>query len=130
MLSNLLYNCETFDGKLHEIEKLYFHLLLVSVQGVPNDLLLIETSLLPLQPLIYGRQLKFFQNFKRHLKSESSRDSVFTKLLSHSSEYCVDLETKYNTPNDIHFQYLNAAKVTAYKVQIYLEINPTLEPDK
>ena len=51
----------------------------------------------------------------------------------------MDLEAKYDNPNQIYFEFLNAvkhkiiesaAKEQCYKFQIYLEYNPALQPFK
>ena len=70
--SNILYNCETFGNNIpHELKKCYVSLI-KSALGVrnstPNDIILIECGLLPLEALVYGRQLVFYRKFKEMLK--------------------------------------------------------------
>ena len=147
VMSNLLYNCETFGAELlPDFEKLYFKLIKVALgvrPNIPNELILIELGLLPLKVLVYSRQLKFFQKFKCNLKPDSSRDVVFKKLLLHNCpkylKHYVELEQKYSNPNEIYFDFLNqvkrkiiekASNRRCYKFQIYLEFNPLLEPFK
>ena len=146
VMSNLLYNCETFGKNiLPDLEKLYFKLIKVAVgvrTNISNDLVLIELELLPLKALIYSRQLKKIQNFKNNLKPNSSRDIVFNMLSVNWPAYLrhyYDLERKYNNSNEIYFDFLNqlkrkiidtAANWKCYKYRIYLEFNPLLEPFK
>ena len=139
VLSNVLYNCETFGSTLPaDIEKCY-HSLLKSCLGVrkniPNEIVLIESGFIPLIAVVYGRQLNFYRNFKNKLKPQSTRCILFNKLLESKPSYLqhyVDLDEKYNNKNEIHFEYLRklkekirqqAADESHYKFSMYLDIN-------
>ena len=68
------------------------------------------------------------------------RYKVFHELLQNAPAYLqhyLDLESKYNNRNEIHFEYLCklkekirnfAAKNDRYKYQIYMSFNPCLTP--
>ena len=146
VMSNLLYNCETFGYSVPpDLEKLYFKLIKAALgvrNNIPNELMLIELGLLPLKALIYSRQLTFFQNFRNNLQLNSSRDTVFRILSDSHPKYLLhylQLEQKYANSNEIYFDFItqmkrkicdNAAKEDRYKFQIYMEFNPLLEPFK
>ena len=61
-MSNLLYNCEAFGPKIpKELRNHYFNLMksaLVVRNNTPNEIILIECGLLPLEAIIYARQQK------------------------------------------------------------------------
>ena len=72
VLSNLLYNCETFGKDIPKQLDIYYFKLLKTALGVrknvPNDIVLIECGFLPLKAIIYGRQLNFFRKFRNSMK--------------------------------------------------------------
>ena len=81
VLSNMLFNCETFGHNIpHELKKCY-HSLIKSCLGVrknvPNDIILIECGFLPLEAIVYGRQFNFFRKFKSKLRPQSTRHTLF-----------------------------------------------------
>ena len=87
----LLHNCETFaDRTPQDLDTLYISLI-KSCLGVrratPNLLVQLESNMRPLKAMIYARQLKFFENFKRNLRRESARSIVFEELMNHSNSY-------------------------------------------
>ena len=74
------------------------------------------------------------------LRQPSTRYILLNKLLENSPAYLqhyIDLDTKYNSKNEIYFEYLcnlkdrirsNAANDSHYKYQIYLTMNDALVP--
>ena len=144
VISNVLYNCETFGKTIpKELSKCYFSLIKSALgvrKSTPNDIVLIECGFLPLEALVYGRQLSFYRKFKEMLKPQSARRSLFYKLLetcpSYLSHY-IELDEKYNNKNEIYFEYLCklkdhirnlASDDSHYKYNMYLTINPILSP--
>ena len=83
--STLLYNCEAFGNDLPKgLESLYFKLIKSALNvkpNIPNEIVLIESGLLPLRALVLKRQLKFYRRFKASLRENSVRQSVFCDLL-------------------------------------------------
>ena len=68
--STLLYNCETFGNDMPKgLETIYFKLIKSTLNvrlDTPNDIVLIESGLLPLGALVQKkRQLKFYRKFKK-----------------------------------------------------------------
>ena len=65
-INSLLYNCETFGNWCpKDLENIYYNLIKATLQvrsSTPNAFVLIETGFLPLNAIIYGRQLNFFKN--------------------------------------------------------------------
>ena len=144
VVSNLLYNCETFGKNVpKELNKYYFSLMKSAIgvrKSTPNDNVLIECGFLPLEALVYARQLAFYRKFKEMLKPQSSRYLLFLKLLEKCPSYLkhyIDLDERYNGKNDIYFEYLNKTKDNIrnlasddshYKYKMYLTMNPSLKP--
>ena len=146
VMSTLLYNCETFGPELpKDLEKLY-HKLIKSAMNVrpntPDKIVLIESGLLPLRALVLKRQLKFFRRFKKSLGENSTRQTVFGKLLldeNHTDfiKHYIKLDEKYTNPNEIYTEALSDAKAFIrdnacpdlhYKYYIYDKMNPDLLP--
>ena len=77
VISNILYNCETFGRIIpKDLEKCYCSLLKSCLgirKNVPNDIVLIECGFLPLEALVYGRQLNLYRKFKSMLRQPSTR---------------------------------------------------------
>ena len=145
-MSTLLYNCETFGPELpKDLEKLYHKLIKSAMNVRPNTpymIVLIESGLLPLRALIWKRQLKFFRRFKKSLGDNSTRRTVFEKLLLEDNQtdfikHYIMLDNKYTHPDDIYTEALSdirsyirekACPNVHYKFYIYLKINPELLP--
>ena len=144
--STLLYNCETFGSKLPKgIETLYFKLIKSALNvrpNTPNEIVLIESGLLPLKALVRKRQLKFYRRFKDSLHENSSRQSVFNELTVFDNQtsylkHYIELDREYDNPNDIYKEALLEIKSTIrqkscsnkqYPYYIYHELNPKLLP--
>ena len=74
--STLFYNCKAFGHILLKVlEPLYFKLIKSVLNVRPNihdELVLIESGLLPLKALVKKRQLNFFRRFKESLSKNSA----------------------------------------------------------
>ena len=142
--SNILYNCETF-GKIipKDLKKCYVSLIKSALgvrKSIPNDIILIECGLLPLEALVYARQLSFYRKFKVMLRPQSTRYSLFHNLLDTCPSYLkhyIELDEKYNNKNEIYFEYLCkikdnirnlASDDSHYKYKMYLAMNTSLKP--
>ena len=146
VLSNILYNCETFGRDIpKDLEKCYLSLIKSCLgirRNTPSHLVLIESGFLSLEAVVYGRQLNFFRKFKKTLKPQSTRYLLFNKLLESNSSYLehyVYLDQKYNSKNEIYLEYISkvkdeirtyAAADNHYKYKIYLEMNANLVPSR
>ena len=146
VMSNLLYNCETFGKEnTKEIEICYFKMLKTALgirSNVPNDIVLIESGFLPVKALIYSRQLNFFRKFRSSLRNMSSRSKVFRALVEQAPNYLqhyIDLDTRYNNSNEIVFEHLCKIKDKIrnlsrddnhYRYRMYMIHNPELKPSK
>ena len=68
VLSNILYNCETFGRDIpKDLEKCYLSLIKSCLgirRNTPSHLVLIESGFLSLEAVVYGRQLNFFRKLK------------------------------------------------------------------
>ena len=145
--STLLYNCETFGNNLPAgIETLYFKLIKSALNvrpNTPNYLVLIESGLLPVKALINKRQLKFFRRFRKGLRVNSARKTVFEELCECDKQtkymkHYLHLDRKYNNPNDIYKEALLEVKTFIqqkaqhpdkhYRYYIYHQFNPDLLP--
>ena len=144
--STLLYNCETFGNDLPKgLESLYFKLIKCALNvrpNIPNEIVLVESGLLPLRALVLKRQLKFYRRYKASLKEVSVRQSVFNDLLSPINrtsymQHYVTLDEKYANPKDIYTEAMANIKtriqekscpVNHYRYYIYSCINPDLLP--
>ena len=102
-------------------------------------LLYIETGLLPVQALIEARQFKFFTRFPSTLLQGCDRQLVFEELTQNPSNYLKhyqQLIQKYTNHHEIFQYHLNIMKGKIrehackgrYKFDIYLKINPDLQP--
>ena len=142
-MNSLLYNCETF-GDYHsvDLERIYHNLIKATLQvrnSTPNEIVLIETGLLPIKAIIYRRQLKFFRRFINGLDQESSRFDTMKKLNENPPSYLkhyYDLDRKYGSEADISNEFLrnlqtlvktHAQTEGKTKFKTYLQINPRLE---
>ena len=80
VLTTLLYNCETFSGKIPKDLETYYFKMLKSAMGArsntPNDLVLIESGMLPVKALILIRQYKFYNDLKTKLEQQNERSDV------------------------------------------------------
>ena len=143
VMSSLLYNCETFGNKLPKtLEAVYNKLLRCALQvraNTPILLLYIETGLLPIKALVEVRHLKYFNRFPTTLLEASNRQVLFEKLSEDPSSYLkyyVQLAETYNNHHEIYSSHLNSIKMKIrnyatngqYKYEMYLKINPNLEP--
>ena len=115
--STILNNCEAFGKVIPKKLSTCYTSLVKSALGVrkstPNEIVLIECGFLPLEALIYSRQLRFYQKFKEVLQPQSSRHVLFRELLETCPPYLqhyVDLERKYNSKEEIFTDYLNKMK--------------------
>ena len=146
VLSTLLYNCETFGPELPKhLDKLYIKLIKSAMNvrpNVPDEIVLIESGLLPLRALIWKRQLKFFRRFKKSLGVNSMREKVFRNLLLNVNQtefikHYIMLDNTYADPNEIYVEALSRTRTHVrqiacaqnhYKYYIYIKMNPELLP--
>lgn len=144
--STLLYNCEAFGPLLpNGLEALYFKLIKSALNvrpNTPNDIVLIESGLLPLKALVHKRQLSFFRRFKDSLRRNSERESVFLELSEEENlttylQHYIKLDRAYVKPSDIYKEAsLELKRVVReksvsdehYKYYIYHQFNPELLP--
>ena len=110
--------------------------------NIPNEIVLIESGLLPLRALVLKRQLKFYRRFKASLRENSVRQSVFCDLLLPTNQtsylkHYITLDEKYANPNDIYKEALcnfkavireKSCPINHYRYYIYTRITPDLLP--
>ena len=144
--STLLHNCEAFGNILpNGLEALYYKLIKSALNvrpNTPNEIVLIESGLLPLKALVHKRQLSFFRRFKESLRENSARESVFIELCEEENQtaylkHYIELHRTYHKPSDIYKEAsLELKRVIQeksisdehYKYYIYHQFNPQLLP--
>ena len=145
--SAFLHNCEAFGHLLPTgLESLYFKMIKSALNvrpNTPNELVLIESGLLPLAALVRKRQLSFYRRFLESLQGSSARESVFKELGEDDNQtkylkHYMDLDKTYVNPNDIYkeasLDLKRAVQMKAdnpdkhYRFYIYKEFNPQLLP--
>jgi hypothetical protein len=143
--STLLYNSETFGHLLPTgLEPLYYKLIKSALNvrpNTPNEIVLVESGFLPLKALVKKRQLSFFRRFKKSLRDNSARKSVFEELCEDENQtiylkHYIELDQMYPNPSDIYKEALSELKRTIqekasfpdkhYRYYIYQELNPQL----
>ena len=143
----LLHNCEAFGDRLPTgLVPLYFKLVRSALNvrpNTPNEIVLIEAGLLPLEALVRKRQLKFFRRFRKSLRENSPRKAVFDELCALENQtfytkHYLNLDRAYDNPNDIYKEALQKLKTTIekkarspdqhYRYFIYHQLNPQLLP--
>ena len=141
----LLYNCEAFGPSIPDgLEQMYYRMLRAALgvrTNCPNLTLLVEKGFLPLQCMVYCRQIKFFRRFKSSLQLNGTRAVVFDYLLESPTKYLkhyVDLDQKYEDVSTLVTEHVERIKSTVrsrgsdrdahYKFWIYCQINPELVP--
>ena len=111
--------------------------------NTPNDIVLIESGLLPIRALVLKRQLKWFRKFKQSLRDNSARKVVLDELIASNVkieylQHYISLDEKYRRPKDIYTEALSEvrSKIRAkgndvqnhYRFYVYQMINPDLLP--
>ena len=125
-----------------ELEKIYHKLIKCCLLGIrnnaPNKVVLIESPMLPLESLIFSRQLKFYKRFSTTLPDNSPRNIVFQLLLNSRSDYIYhyknlapQYESKKNITREYRIKLSNEINQLAmddknYKYFIYKKFNPNL----
>ncbi len=144
VVHTLLYNCEAFGPKLPDgLEETYYKMLRAALgvrSNSPKLILLVEAGFLPIKCLALSRQLNFFRRFQMSIKTDSTRDNIFKKLLTKTTSYLrhyVNLDGKYESSDLIFQEYQNDLcqkirtlsnnKEEHYKYWIYLQLNPELK---
>ena len=141
VVSSLLHNCETFGGCPKEVEKLYYKIIKAALDVRPstlNNTVLIESGLLPIKAIIFGRQWQFFNLFMDGLQG-GTRNEIMNVLSNRPSPYLkhyFDLRSSYQSKEEIYsyFKLDNEEMIRRnandgrYKFQIYMDINPHLLP--
>ena len=108
--------------------------------NVPNDIVFIESGLLPIKAVILIRQFKFYKNrFFSTVRENSRRDKMLNFLLQDQNrtkfiQHYENLVTRYEHKKEIVDEYRNLAKERIrtkastghYKFYIYTKINPEL----
>ena len=144
VVSTLLYSCEVFGRKIPKgLEELYLKLIKAALNArpsTPNNIVMIESGMLPIKYLIWSRQLKYFRTFKKSLQENYIRKNLFEELLEHPSAFLkhyVDLDNKYVNAKEIYEEGINLVKgeimtkndkENHYKLWMYMKMNPDLKP--
>ena len=109
VVNSLLTNCETFGPCIpKELTKTYDKLLRRTFNvrnNTPSLLLYIESGFLPIKALIFARQLKFFQRYKRRLTGNTRRVQMFQRLMGEPTKYLqhyIDISARYQTVADVY----------------------------
>ena len=144
VVNSLLHNCEDFGYIVpRDLESTYMKLIKCCLNirtNVPNDIVFIESGLLPLKAVILVRQFKFYkERFFETVKKNSRRDRMLNMLLQNQNrtryiQHYEDLVTRYESKKDIVNEYRNLLKQRIYakantghyKYYIYTRINPEL----
>ena len=141
--STLLYNCEAFGKNVpKDLENYYFRLLKCALgvrANTPNNIVLIESGMLPVRALIYRRQLKFYRRYKSNLVNGTVRKEIFDKLLVENIGFINHYELLDQTYSNVdhitsHFQQNLRSDIQScnsidshYKHYIYMKLNPDLK---
>ena len=145
VMGSILHNAETFGDKIPKSPKTTYNKMVWTALRVrtntPTLLMYIESGLLPIKALIESRQFKFFQRFQKSLEPGAKRNIVFDELMRNPSNYLKhyqSLATKYNNHHSIYRAHVDSVKTkirslatqggTKYQIQMYLTINPNLDP--
>ena len=117
VVSSLLHNCENFGYHVpRDLEFTYMKLIKCCLNvrsNVPNDIVFIESGLLPLKAVILVRQFKFYkERFFETVKKNSRRDKMLNMLLEDQNrtkyiQHYEDLVTRYESKKDIVDEYRN-----------------------
>ena len=95
---------------------------------------------MPLNAIITSHQLGFFKRFAETLQPGSPRSRVFQTLVEDENEeyiqHYVKLSSQYTSKEEIYNEQISVIKQQikqladegSYKFQIYLQMNPKLEP--
>ena len=124
-----------------KIEKLYMKLIKSALNvrtSTPNELVLLETGLMPLKAIIHGREFNFFKRFKESLQVGGARYQMLEVMIANPSDYIkhyMELERKFENKAQIHDKFKEELKSSVkrkaekerYKFKMYLKLNPTLE---
>ena len=120
VVNSLLHNCETFGYLVpRDLESTYMKLIKCCLNirsNVPNDIVFIESGLLPLKAVILVRQFKFYkERFFGTVKKNSRRDKMLNMLLEDQNrtkyiQHYEDLVTRYESKKNIVNEYRNNIK--------------------
>ena len=105
--------------------------------STPNDLVYIETDLLPIKAFILARQYKFYARFKKSIRNNSRREKIFSILLQNQTSFIQHYEqliSKYSSVDDIIEEFRTQTKERVRentqkghsKFCTYAKINPCL----
>ena len=107
--------------------------------NTPDNIVLIESGMLPVRALIYRRQLKFYRRYKSNLVNGTVRKEIFDKLLVENIGFINHYELLDQTYSNVdhitsHFQQNLRSDIQScnsidshYKHYIYMKLNPDLK---
>ena len=148
--SALTYTCEAWGSTpLNSVEILQrkaLKMILDVSRNTPNEIIYTETGYVPLKPIIYKRQLKFFRKMKRDC--ENNPQSSISRLFKHAVDsnttflrHYKKLDEKFTTPQECFKYYIEVCKSEMQqKIQekyesdadsllgTYKRINPAIQP--
>ena len=123
VVGSLLHNFEDFGYHTpRELESTYTKLLRCCFNirsNVPNDIIFIESGLLPIKAVILIRQFKFYKRLFDTVKKNSRRDKMLNMLLEKENrtkyiQHYESLVTRYDSDKDIVSEYRNVVKQRIY----------------
>ena len=150
--SSLTYGCETWGNcPLNKIETLQRKALKIALgirTNVPNDILYSESGFLPLKPIIYKRQLKFFHKMRHDasVNPTSPISCLFNMGMNENVAFLrhyKKLDEQFKTPNECYEFYAKECKTSCIEnitlagindpysaLGTYCCMNPTLTSPK
>ena len=147
--ASLTYSCETWGrcplNRLEILQRKAIKMVLNVYNNTPNEIVHVESGIMPLKPQVYKRQLNFFRKMKNDAAANplSPISRIFNKIIEKNLPYIqhyVKLDQNFENAFDCFKYYLNEEK-TSIESKIrtkgaddhdsvlgtYLRINPTLE---
>ena len=147
--SSLTYGCEAWGScPLNTVEILQrkaLKMILDVSRNTSNEMIYIESGRLPLKPMIYKRQLKYYYKMKNDCMNNPTSliSMTFAQALSCNTTFVKhykELDEKFSTPDECYRFYVNLHERQArIKLQeksdldmdstlgTYMRINPTLQ---
>ena len=115
----LLHGCEAFGPELPKGLEVLYHKLIKSALNVrpstPNNIVLLESGMMPIHALVYKRQLNFYRRLKKSMGRNSVRRLVFDMLhipanITNFIQHYIKLDEKYTNPNEIYTEAISKIK--------------------
>ena len=146
--ASLTYGSEAWGNSplngLEVLQRKALKIILNVRNSTPNEIVYIESGYIPLKPVVYKRQLKFFRKMKHHSITNPSSpisrifEEIMTKKMPFIKHY-KKLDEKFASPNECYNFYLNEEENTLFRtirdkgdndidgcLGTYLRINPNL----